>query len=238
MKVILFDLDGTLLPLDTDEFIENYMKMLSWEMKALIPPDLFVKKLWDSTYAMINNTDPGKTNKEVFWENFFEGIECEREPVLSKIEDFYKNKFPELKKVMKQNPVSYSILKEAESLGFELVIATNPIFPEIAIRERLRWINAENFSFKLITTYENMHFTKPRLEYYEEILNIIGTNPEECLMVGNDVEEDLVASKLGIKTFLVTDYIINRKGIEPKPDYAGSLKDLLHFIKNTGGRPQ
>jgi FMN phosphatase YigB (HAD superfamily) len=237
MKAILFDLDGTLLPLDTEEFIENYIKMLSWEMKALIPQDLFVKKLWESTYAMINNTDPGKTNKEVFWENFFEGIECERELILTKIEDFYKNRFPELKKVMEPNPISSIILKEAESIGLELVIATNPIFPEIAIRERLRWINAEKFGYKLITTYENMHFTKPRLEYYEEILSIIGKDPEECLMVGNDVEEDLVASKLGIKTFLVTDYMINRNGIEPKPDYAGSIEDLFHFIKNMGGEP-
>ncbi|MCF6095981.1 HAD family hydrolase [Thermovorax subterraneus] len=237
MKAILFDLDGTLLPLDTEEFIENYIKMLSCEMKALIPQDLFVKKLWESTYAMINNTDPGKTNKEVFWENFFEGIECERELILTKIEDFYKNRFPELKKVMKPNPISSIILKEAESIGLELVIATNPIFPEIAIRERLRWINAEKFGYKLITTYENMHFTKPRLEYYEEILSIIGKDPEECLMVGNDVEEDLVASKLGIKTFLVTDYMINRNGIEPKPDYAGSIEDLFHFIKNMGGEP-
>ncbi|MFO7152427.1 MAG: HAD family hydrolase, partial [Bacillota bacterium] len=195
MKAIFFDLDGTLLPIDTDEFIENYMKLLSREMEAIMPPDLFLKKLWDSTYAMINSTDPKKTNKEVFWENFFAGFEGEKDWVLAKIDDFYKNKFPELKKVMRRKPISRRILMEAESLGFELVLATNPIFPETAIRERLRWIDADNFNFKLITTYENMHFAKPRLEYYEEILDITGLEPEECLMVGNDVEEDLVASK-------------------------------------------
>ncbi|MCG0274813.1 MAG: HAD family hydrolase [Thermosediminibacteraceae bacterium] len=235
MKTLLFDLDGTLLPLDTDEFIENYIKMLSHEMKDLMPQDLFVKKLLDSTYAMINNTDPAKTNSEVFWEHFFQDLECDKSAVLSKIDEFYTKKFPSLKKVMRENPMSYHILKEAESLGFELVIATNPIFPEIAIRERLRWINAENFHYKLITTYENMHFAKPKVEYYEEILSITGAKPEECLMIGNDVDEDLIASKLGIKTFLVTDYLINRNNKEPKPDYAGSLNDLLNFIKSLGG---
>ncbi|ADL07623.1 HAD family hydrolase [Thermosediminibacter oceani] len=235
MKTLLFDLDGTLLPLDTDEFIENYMKMLSHEINDLIPAEIFVKKLLDSTYAMINNLDPSKTNMEVFWEHFFEGLDCDKTAVMSRIDEFYIRKFPDLRRVVKENPLPYRILKEAESLGYELVIATNPIFPEIAIRERLRWINAENFPYRLITTYENMHFAKPYMEYYEEILSIIGAEPEECVMVGNDVDEDLIAGKLGIKTFLVTDHMINRNNRKPDPDYSGTLEDLLSFVKSLGG---
>ncbi|TYP56704.1 HAD family hydrolase [Thermosediminibacter litoriperuensis] len=232
MRTLLFDLDGTLLPLDTDEFIGNYMKMLSYELKDLIPPELFVKKLIDSTYAMIHNLDPSKTNKEVFWEHFFKSLDCDKTAVLSRVDEFYIRKFPDLCRVVKKNPLPYRILKEAERLGYELVIATNPIFPEIAIRERLRWINADNIPYRLITTYENMHFAKPHVEYYGEILNIIGADPRECVMVGNDVDEDLIAAELGIKTFLVTDHMINRNNRKPNPDYSGTLEDLFYFIKS------
>ena len=60
------------------------------------------------------------------------------------------------------------------------------------------------------TTYENSRFCKPNPAYYEEILEKIGCRAEECAMVGNDVDEDMVAGKLGMKTFLLTPCLLNR----------------------------
>jgi len=45
-------------------------------------------------------------------------------------------------------------------------------------------------------------------------------------MVGNDVEEDLAAAKIGMKTYLVTDCLINTKGSKFSADYTGTLKEL------------
>ena len=55
-------------------------------------------------------------------------------------------------------------------------------------------------------------------------MHLLDLEPENCLMIGNDVQEDLVAGQLGMKTFLVTDYLINRTGEEPRCDWQGTLK--------------
>ena len=85
--------------------------------------------------------------------------------------------------------------------------------------------------FELITTYEDCRFCKPNPAYFQEILTELGLRPEECLMVGNDVEEDLVIRSLGVKTFLVTDTLENKKGLPVETDYRGTLEELLEFVK-------
>ena len=110
-----------------------------------------------------------------------------------------------------------------------MVVATNPVFPLQAIRERLRWGGFGDTEFTLITSYENMHFCKPRRQYYKEILRMLGRKPAECWMIGNDVGEDLVAGELGISTFLVQDYLIpGRK--EPAATRTGYMADLPNFV--------
>jgi len=50
-------------------------------------------------------------------------------------------------------------------------------------------------------------------------------------MVGNDVKEDLAASTVGMKTYLVTDCLINPPGLEPKADYVGTLDELSDYLE-------
>ncbi|MGB9839013.1 HAD family hydrolase [Thermovenabulum sp.] len=233
IDTLLFDLDGTLLPLDTDEFINSYLKLIARKMSKFFDPQQFIDLLLDSTMAMVNNLDPSKTNKEVFWEAFFSNnINIEKEILQFEFEEFYDKDFPSLKKVLKPHPFPNKILKTAFLMNYDVVIATNPIFPLNAIKQRLRWINSENFPYRLITSYEIMHFTKPHIQYYEEILSIIKKSPENCLMIGNDVEEDLIVRKLGVKTFLLKDYMINRNNKKIISDYSGSFNDLLNLIIN------
>ncbi|HHW03734.1 MAG TPA: HAD family hydrolase [Thermoanaerobacterales bacterium] len=232
INTLLFDLDGTLLPVDTDEFVGSYLKLLSSKLMKWIEPSDFVEKLMSSTYVMMHNLDPSKINKDVFWEDFSPKMPFNKKEELSPIfDEFYEKDFPTLSSIVKKSPVSAKILNTALKKGYDLVIATSPIFPESAIYERLRWIDALDFPYKLVTTYENMHFSKPHVEYYSEILERIQKKPEECMMIGNDVEEDMAAGLLGIKTYLVTDYLINRKNLEIKCDYTGSLSDLLDFVE-------
>ncbi|NPV42825.1 MAG: HAD family hydrolase [Firmicutes bacterium] len=231
IKTIMFDLDGTLLPMDTDRFIQEYMKSITSKIAHIIPPEVFIKNLWEATEAMINNLDPNMTNKEVFESEFFPRLNHSKEQLMGLFDEFYRTDFKKLKNFVIKSSYSREILITAQSRRFEIIIATNPLFPLIAIKERLNWIEAGDINYHLITSYENMHFCKPHIHYYQEILDKISRKPEECLMVGNDIEEDLAARKLGIKTFLVEDYIINRRNVDYYSDYKGKLKDLLSFIK-------
>jgi len=232
LKTLLFDLDGTLLPIDTDLFLSSYIELLSKRLVNWIEPEPFVKCLMDSTYSMINNQDPAKTNSQIFWEIFSPQIPLKSSKLKPLMDDFYITDFPKLERIVKPSPFPHRILRTAHEKCYDMVIATNPVFPRSAILERLRWTDVLDFPYKLITCYETMHFAKPRIEYYKEILQKIGKKPQECMMIGNDVEEDMIAGKLGMKTFLVTDHLLNRKNKEIDCTFSGSLEDLTSFITN------
>jgi FMN phosphatase YigB (HAD superfamily) len=231
IRTVLFDLDGTLLPLDIDTFIRKYFRLLTVKVTAVLPIDNLADRVMRSTMVMINSLDPAKTNQQVFQEDFLADIGHPPETVLSLIDQFYEKDFSSLQDGVPASEHARAAVEGAVRHGCEVVVATNPIFPERAIRERLRWAGVDGFDYRLVTTYENMHFCKPRIEYYQEILEKIVRSPGDCLMVGNDVEEDLIASQLGIRTFLVTDLLLNPRQREYSTDYEGTLADLARFLR-------
>ncbi len=230
-RYLLFDLDGTLLPMDTERFIGAYIKTIAEYMQKYLSAQEFVGYLLAATETMIKDNDPGRTNEQVFIADFFRRSGLEPKDILPVFENFYKEKFPALKSYTAPSLLSRLILDQALEADLRVVIATNPVFPCMAIKERLRWAGVSEYPFELITAYENMHFCKPNCEYYSEILDLLGAMPEQCLMIGNDVEEDMIAARLGIHTYLVEDYLINRSREPLKVDYRGSLKELFTFLK-------
>lgn len=231
IKNILFDLDGTLLPMDQDKFANGYFSRL---VKKLAPlgyePQKTVDGIWAGTAAMVKN-DGGITNEEAFWLKFeeFFGKEalCDK-PVF---DEFYRNEFNDVKSDCGFNPDADKTVKELKEKGFKLILATNPIFPAVATESRIKWAGLDKGDFELYTTYENSHYCKPNPAYYGEILENLSLDPSECLMVGNDVIEDGAAQKLGIKVFLLTDCLINKKGIDINAYPHGGFKELLKYIQ-------
>lgn len=231
IKNILFDLDGTLLPMDQDKFANGYFSRL---VKKLAPlgydPQKTVDGIWAGTAAMVKNNG-GITNEEAFWLKFeeFFGKEALRDkPVF---DEFYRNEFNDVKSDCGLNPAAAETVKELKEKGFKLILATNPIFPAVATESRIKWAGLDKADFELYTTYENSHYCKPNPAYYGEILEKLSLNPAECLMVGNDAAEDGAAQKLGIKVFLLTDCLINKKGIDINAYPHGSFKELSEYIK-------
>lgn len=231
IQAILFDLDGTLLDCDMDLFLVHYTKLLAESVADRIAPPLLVKQLMASTEAMVRNLDPRVTNREAFNADFFPKVGCDVKEMEPVFERFYRERFPLLRERAKRKPVARRVVEAAQRRGWDIVVATNPVFPRIAIEERLRWAGVAELPWKLITAYEDMHFCKPNPEYYQEILSLIGRRPEECLMVGNDTLEDLVARKLGIWTYLAEENIIDRGAEGFTPHLRGRLDDLLPLIE-------
>ena len=145
--------------------------------------------------------------------------------------DYHLNEFQQVKDVCGYNPKAAESVRAGKEMGYRVVLATNPVFPSIATESRMRWAGLEPEEFELYTTYENSSFCKPSLEYYVEIMNKLGLSPEECLMVGNDVTEDMVTEELGMKVFLLTNDLINREGKDISRYPQGDYDDLLNFIK-------
>ena len=230
INTVLFDLDGTLLPVDTDRLIEAYLGLLAQKFSSRLESTEFIRALMKSTGKMMKNNDPGKLNRDVFMEDFIPRLGIPGDELEKMFSEFYEKDFPSLAVFASPRGESREAVLRVLERGGDVVIATNPVFPEQAIIERLKWTGVERSDCRFITSYENMHFCKPYLEYFREILDHIGKEPEECLVVGNDVDEDLVAAKLGMQTVLVKDYLINRGGGDYRADFVTTLEELPDIV--------
>lgn len=230
IRFVFFDLDGTLLPMDQDVFVEHYFKGLAGKMAPHgFDPKGLIKAIWAGTEAMVRN-DGSTTNEQAFWKLFCSiyGEDALRwEPVFAR---FYAGDFQKLASVCGYTPEAARTVELVKARGYTPVLATNPIFPAIATRSRIRWAGMSPEDFVLYTTYENIGYSKPNPAYYTEIVGRLGLDPEDCLMVGNDVGDDMVARKLGMKVFLLTDNLINKDGTDISQFPNGGFAQLRAYI--------
>ena len=230
ITTILFDLDGTLLPMDMDTFVRAYFGGLAkfaaphgYEEKSLI------KTVWAGTLAMIRN-DGHRTNEEVFWDVFsyvYGDRALQDAPIFNA---FYEKDFNLIQSVCGYDPAVPSLLCSLKRRGVPLFLATNPVFPRVATARRIRWAGLSPDDFLLYTTYENARHCKPNLDYYRDIMSTLRLVPEECIMVGNDVDEDMVAKQLGMKVFLVTNCLINRHDADISLYPHGDIQALRDYL--------
>lgn len=231
-KAVLFDLDGTLLDIDMDVFLKYYFaKMIDMaSTEGYQDARRLAELIYRSTGVMIANRDASRTNEEVFMEDFYQHWPYPRDEFTGFFERFYQRGFPTLSHHGKPFTGVAGMMDKICSKGMKVVIATNAVFPQTAVLNRLEWAEVGHYPYELITSYEIMHFCKPHLEYYEEICDRISVKPEECLMVGNDVGEDIIAGKLGMKTFLVENRLIDQDH-RLEPDWRGFWTDFFRFVE-------
>lgn len=232
MKIttILFDLDGTLLPMDNDEFTKGYFKLLAAKLAPHeYEPKQLVEAIWAGTAAMVKN-DGKQSNESAFWKKFSEiyGEKMVADKPL--FDEFYEKDFQKAKELCKVNPKAAIAVHTVKEMGFQVALATNPIFPASATERRIRWAGLEPEDFELYTTYENIGYCKPNPDYYREIAKRLGVEPEQCLMVGNDVTEDMIAETVGMKVFLLSDCLINKERKDIDQYKRGGFDQLLEYI--------
>lgn len=230
---ILFDLDGTLLPMVQDEFVKFYMPLLAkaYMSKGVpVEPKKFIGAVWAGYEAMVKN-DGSRTNREAFWSYIDPELPIGAEESEKIAEEFYGGEFNQAVCTTRPTPLADQIVKTVKGKGLGTYLATNPVFPRCATMNRIRWAGLEAEDFSLITTYETCSFCKPNPEYYKKILDTFSLDPADCLMVGNDVGEDLSIRTLGVKTFLVTDTMENKNNLPIETEYQGSLEELLEFVE-------
>jgi len=232
-NTILFDLDGTLLPMDQEVFMAAYFKALAAKgAQHGYEPKQLIDTVWAGTKKMFKN-DGQMTNEKLFWSYFASVYGEEKLADQAIFDDFYANEFDAISAACGHDPAAAEAVMELKEMGFTLALATNPIFPRIATQTRMRWAGVKPEDFELYTTYEDYNYSKPNPEYYKEVLKRLGKKPEECLMVGNDVQEDMITEKLGMQVFLITECLINRDentdlGVYPQ----GTFKDLVAFVRS------
>lgn len=228
-KAIFFDLDGTLLDNAMGSFLPHYFARLSARVAHIAPTKTFIAHLLAATEAMIAN-DGRATNQEVFAAAFYPFAGHSRAELEPIFEDFYTADFPILREFTTRKPEARPVVQLAFALGYDVAVATNPLFPATATRQRLEWAGVADFPYRLVTTYENSRFCKPNLRYFDAIAAQLGHAPEACLVVG-DEDMDMVAARAGFPTFLVPGPSTNLDPATPEPTYRGSLAELIHLLE-------
>ncbi|MBP3940206.1 MAG: HAD family hydrolase [Christensenellaceae bacterium] len=234
MKIttILFDLDGTLLPMDYDLFIYTYFKELTKFLERYgYDPEQLKNAVWNGTMRMIKNTGE-KSNEKVFWE-YFCGVFGEKAIEDEKyFAEFYEKEFDRIQKICGFNEEAPALVRDLKKMGYTVALATNPLFPTIATQKRMAWAGLLPEDFSLFTTYENINYCKPNPDYYRSVAEKLGVLPEECLMVGNDAEDDLSAREAGMTVYLMPEFLVNKKNVDISGVPQGGFAELRQFIEN------
>ncbi len=230
-QAILFDLDGTLLPMELEPFAKIYFGALAKELApfGLTPENLF-KPFWAATKAMMVNTS-GKTNADVFWETFSGLTGVKREEVEPICDAFYATGFQVARAATKENPLAKEAVRLAREKADKVVLATNPLFPMAGQKTRLSWLGLAPEDFDLVTCYTSDRHCKPNPAYFVDVCQRLSLDPEKCLMIGNDDKEDMqCASSLGMDCYLVTDCrLIDKEN--PWQGRMGTFAEMVEMLQ-------
>lgn len=230
ITTVLFDLDGTLLPMDLNEFTGAYFKLLAKKAAehGFTDSEKLVAAVWKGTKAMVKN-DGSRKNCDRFWQVFGEEMGEEALRLHPVFDRFYEEEFDRVKAATGENPLAKKAVDGLKYQGYDVILATNPIFPAVGVRTRLRWLGLSPEDFLEVTSYEGYSSCKPNPDYFREILEKTGKRPEECLMVGNDTAEDLAAEEAGMDVYLVEDCLIDSGGRDLSKVKKGSFADWIDY---------
>jgi FMN phosphatase YigB (HAD superfamily) len=231
IATLLLDLDDTLLDTNVDEFVPAYFQALSAALADVVAPEVMLPALMGGTKAMMANQDPAQTLQEVFDAFFFPRLGTDREALQQRIDDFYETGFPKLQGVTRARPEAVEFVDWARSAGYRLAIATNPFFPLRAVQHRLHWagLPVEQYDFALVSSYETFHFTKESVAYFPEVLGQLGWLEAPAVMVGNDLQMDLLpARQAGLPVFWVGGRELPGEDLPH-----GSLSALRQWLERT-----
>ena len=234
LKAILFDLDDTLLGNAMETFIPAYFQALTRHVAHLIPAERLIGELMRATQTMDTNDGSGPTNEETFAAAFYPAVGYDQDELRPIFEQFYVEEFPKLQPLTQTLSEARPLVEWAFAHDLQVVIATNPLFPRLAIEQRLEWagVPVSEFNYALVTVYEDMHATKSHLAYYREILARVGRQPDECLMVGDDWQRDIVpATRIGIPTYWIAGPGEAPPTDDARPIGQGMLADLWRRIE-------
>lgn len=233
--IILFDLDDTLLGNPMEIFLPAYLRHLGQYLSSYISPEKLPAAILNGTEHMVNNVNPSKTLEECFDNYFYPLIKIDRETLDQKINEFYQNEFPKLAPLTTEVLYAATTINNLIKQNHKIVIATNPLFPKLAINHRVNWANLgmDLNSFTYITNFEELHFTKPRPEFFAEILGKLGWQDEPVVMIGNEWEMDIVPAEiLGIPTYFIGHPPEDTVNIMHPSSSSGAMEDILNWINH------
>lgn len=230
-RAICFDLDGTILPMDLDEFMKRYFGSIAMFAAAHgIDLEKFLAGLKAGTKAMALHEDEA-TNAEAFWSTMFTYVDENEVDWDTLFASFYEDEFGKIGHDAGQSEPMVRALDMLAAKGYPLVLTTMPMFPPRAVQWRVSWAGVDPSCFARITTYDNSTSVKPKLTYYAENLAAMGLRGEDVLMVGNNTVEDYAFADLGADVYIVTDWLLGPSGFDLNAVKHGTAEEFAAWVE-------
>jgi FMN phosphatase YigB (HAD superfamily) len=226
VRAVLFDLDGTLLDIDLERFLERYfaaLRVVAVETAGPERADKVMEAIQRAVRAMME-PHPMLTNRAVFEAEYERISGWALGGVWPAYERFYAEVFPTLADATGPIPGAREAIETALELGLSVAVATNPIFPRAAVDHRLAWAGLGGLDLPVVTTYENMLACKPLPAYFMQVAEMLSVPASDCMMVGDDRYLDMPAADVGMRTF----YVGNHE--DAVATYRGTLHDLAALL--------
>lgn len=234
IEAVLFDLDGTLLQVEMEQFIPAYIGGLAAHFADKAEPGAFGRTVRGAIHALLTREGDGTTNEALFLAALERHLGIAPPLFGERLARYCADGLAGLAPLIRPLPLARQILARCFDRGLTVVIATNPVFPRPLVEARLAWGGIADFPYRLVTSFENTRHCKPRCGYFEEVLTHLGLAPQQAVMVGNDTEHDLGARAAGIPTFLVDTWLVDRTGGNYATDFRGGHLDLFRFLGRLG----
>ena len=224
-------MDGTLLNMGEHAFEKETLKRMNdfFEKKFPGKGKVIVTAVGCGIESMKKN-DGKQSNELVYWQAFEQACGYKRAELEPLFFEFYRTDYARIGDDYVPDENMKELVHLLEAKGYQLIVATNPLVPQIANQQRVLWSGTGDVNWLEITSFENYSSAKPNVRFYQEICERFHLEPKECLMVGNSIRDDGAAQELGMEFYL----ILNEDSAEAVQDYRGrkgSRKDLLELVR-------
>ncbi len=230
-QAILFDLDGTLLDSNMENFLPHYFSRLARGWRISRPPKRSSLTSWRRPSSCWRMTAARPTRG--FSQRRFTRLPATPAPSWSRFfDDFYGRDLPGLQEYTQRKPEARTVVQLAFALGYKVAIATNPLFPATANRQRMAWAGVDDFPYDWVTTYENSRCCKPNLCYFDADRRTPG-RPGGSLSGGRRRGHGHGRRPRRVRHLPRAGRCHPLSPDTPKPTYRGSLADLANLFETS-----
>jgi HAD superfamily hydrolase (TIGR01662 family) len=222
IKAVLLDMDNTLLANPDVAFAQAFLAYFDDHLQQTLSIDN-AGQLFRQVIQQLSTERAGNESNTAFTIRLLsDATDYSADEITNALHSFYSDVYPQLRDCIQPVEKATDLIQQLQSEGYAVVIATNPLYPQTAIEQRMRWagLPVDNAGYALITSADNMHFAKPNPAYYAEVLARVGIEPDEALMIGDSYRSDIQPARtVGIHTWHLKNGSL--------ADVADNLPDLL-----------
>lgn len=190
ISTVLLDAGAVILDESEHEFVRAEIIV---EVLADIVPGYSINMYYSDIEEAVKSFCPN-TYQFVFWKH----LRNDRE-LFDKLYALHLDKWRQQRPPLK---LSFGLESEVEEISRHFKIGIAGQYGREILDSLEEKSILECFTYQF--TQDNFPITKPDMRYYEQIVQAIGVDPQECIMVGDRIDKDIIPAKqLGMKTVLI-----------------------------------